>query len=118
MGFPDIPKRIKLFGRPIDVNREEMTAANENEEMWGYWHEITQSISINEKIPPGSMAAWTTLIHEVIHGIDSIVVIEADMEEKDVDRLAAGFLSFLIENDFLRDVPEAAKKRRLSKNGE
>ena len=115
MSFPNIPDRIKLFGRPIEVTREEMPAPNDNEETWGCWHEITQTISINDKIPPESMAAWTTLIHEVVHAIDSIVAIECDMGEKDVDRIAAGVLSFLIENEFLKE-SEPSKKRRPTKD--
>ena len=116
MSFPIIPERIKLFGRPIEVNREDMPTVNEGEETWGCWHDLTQTIKVNEKIPPGSMAAWTTLVHEVIHAIDSIVAVECEMGEKDVDRLAAGFLSFLIENDFLRELPDPVKKRKVTKD--
>lgn len=117
MSFPQIPDKVKLFGRTLDVVREEMPSPSDNEETWGCWHEISQTISINDKIPPDSMAAWTTLIHEVLHAIDSVVALEGDMSEKDIDRIAAGVLSFLIENEFLRDA-EAVKKRRNTKDGD
>jgi len=103
--FPPIPEEISILGRKIKIIRDsnllhevwqeakEETQQENDVQLLGTWDDYEQYIIISSSIPDRTWYIWSVLLHEVVHVIDSISVLEGKLSENDIDRIANGFLS-------------------------
>lgn len=67
--------------------------------VWGHYSNVEQRILVDESA--SADRADVTLLHEALHAIDDLV--QLDLTEEQVVRLAPALLAFLRDNHLLRE---------------
>jgi hypothetical protein len=96
-----IPETVKIGALSIDVVVIPGIAMLEDGR-YGVYREASQRIEICGMIGHGLMIQ--TLIHEIIHAIDFDRQIK--LKERQVDQIANGLLSFMIDNALVENDPD------------
>lgn len=112
-----LPKKIKIGGHEYDVifpyNFKEIDS------YLGLHDLLARKIYISEVDYSGNIRKdsdiYKTLLHEILHGIDSVYLkdrlAEEDDHEKIIDSLADGLLQVLTDANLLKKLPQRRKKR-------
>lgn len=109
-----LPKTLKFASLVYKIKTQPQIAAGGNE-YFGECDNDNQVIRIATSFPSDRQVQ--TLVHESLHAIENLYGLS--FEEEEVEMLALGLTTFLLDNDLLKGIfeEEPASKRKAAKPG-